>query len=67
MREGVLSVNDFLFVDVGESLDQVIEVILNFYFRYSFPAFHHFIESVVTAQLQNDIDVLAVLEDVVEE
>lgn len=57
---------NFLLVNIDEPLDKMIEVILNFYLWYSFSTFHHFVESVITAQLQNDVNVLTVLEDVVE-
>jgi|JI10StandDraft_1071094.scaffolds.fasta_scaffold1485715_1 hypothetical protein len=57
---------DFLVVDVDEPLDEMIEIVLDFHLCDPFSLLHHFVESVVTAQLQDNIDVLAVLEDVVE-
>lgn len=57
---------DFLVVDVDEPLYEMIEIVLNLHLRDPLSLLHHFVESVVTAQLQDNVDVLAVLENVVE-
>ena len=58
--------DDLLVVEVDEPLDEVVEVVLQFSFCDSFAALDHFVESVVAADLQNYVYVLAVLEDVIE-
>lgn len=65
MVRGVLSVYDFLVVDVDDALDEVVEVVLQFCFCDAFPLFHHFVESEVGAEFEYDVYVFAVLEDVV--
>ena len=52
---------------VYESLDKLVEVILKFGFGDSFSFFYHFVEGVVGANFQDDVDILGILEDVVEE
>ena len=59
--------NDFLVVAVDESLDELVEVVLQLCLRDSFPFLDHLVEGVVGAYLQNDVYVLGVLEDMVEE
>ena len=52
---------------VDEPLDKLIEVVLKFSLGDSFSFFYHFVEGVVAAYFEDDVDVLGVLEDVVEE
>jgi len=52
---------------VDESLDELVEVVLKFAFGDPLPFLDHFVEGVVVANLEDDVDVLGVLEDVVEE
>jgi hypothetical protein len=60
-------VDDFLVVDIEESLDDVVEVVLEFEFADAFALLHHFVEGVVAAEFEYHVDVLAVLEDVIEQ
>ena len=59
--------DDFLVVDVDEALDEVVEVVLQLRFCDALALFHHLVEGVVRAELEHNVDVLAVLEDVVEQ
>ena len=53
-------------MDVDKSLDEMIEVILNFALCDFFPFFHHLIESMVVAQFEDDVHILAIFEDMIE-
>ena len=56
----------FLMVNVYETLYEVIEIILEFSFGDSFTFFNHFVECMVATELQDDVYILAILEDVIE-
>lgn len=56
---------NFLMVDINKSLNKLIEIILQLALSYPLPLLHHLIQSVIRTQFQNDVDVLAILEDVV--
>lgn len=51
---------------VDETLYEVVKIILEFGFGDSFTFFYHFVESMIATELQDDVYVLAVLEDVIE-
>lgn len=63
----LLSVDDLLVVDVEQSLDDVVEVVLKLEFGDAFALLHHLVEGVVAAEFEDHVDVVAVLEDVIEQ
>ena len=58
---------DFVLMGVDESLNKLIEIVLQFCFCDSFSFFDHLVEGVIAAEFQDDIDVLGILEDVIKE
>ena len=53
-------------MNVDDALNKMIEVILKLGLGDSFSFFYHFVEGMVGAYFQDDVDVLGILEDVVE-
>jgi len=58
--------DDFLVMDIDEPLNQMVKVVLQLGFCDSFAALDHFVERVVTTDLQNNVYVFTVLEYVIE-
>ena len=58
--------DDSLPVSVNETLDELIDVVLGFGLSYSSASFHHLVEGMVAAEFQDDVDIFAVFENVIE-
>ena len=58
--------NDLLLVDILQSTDDLVAIILCFHFSYSLSPLYQLVQSLVRADLQQNIDVLGVLEGVFE-
>jgi hypothetical protein len=59
-------VDDLAVVEVDEGVDDLREVVLHFNFGEAFAAFDEFVEGLVGAHLEQDVDVLVILEDMFE-
>lgn len=64
MSGELLAVDDFVLVKVDERVDNLCKVILDFYFGEAFAALDEFVESLIGADFEQDVDILVVLEDV---
>ena len=63
---GVLSVDDVVVVEVSQRLYYLVQVILHFHLRQPLPPLDQLVQSLVGADLQQDVDVFVVLEHVLE-
>ncbi len=58
--------NDLVLVEIDERVDYLQLVVLHFHFCQPLATFDQFVQSLVRANLQQNVDVLVVLEDVLE-
>jgi hypothetical protein len=59
-------VDDFVLVQVEEGGNDLVQVVLHLHLGEPLPALDEFVEGLVGADLQQDVDVLVVLEDMLE-
>lgn len=54
--------NDFILMEVDERIDDLLQIIRDFHLNESFSSLYEFIQSLVGANLQQNIHILVVLE-----
>ena len=62
----LLSVDDFVVVEVGERLHYLMQVILHLHLSKALPALYQLVQSLICTDLQQDINVFMVLKHVLE-
>ena len=62
----LLSVDDFVVVEVGERLHYLMQVILHLHLSEALPALYQLVQSLISTDLQQDIHVFMVLKHVLE-